>query len=97
MDTAELADGIEAALEAASTLERREASARYLKTGLRVVGERHPMISKALSWALRVLGTVEPGAVWEFLERHEGGLAAHVKREVRAKLETGRKNPGRGG
>ncbi len=61
----------------------------------RVVEERHPMITKALSWALRELGKVEPGPVVEFLEAHEEELAAHVKRELRAKLETGRKNPTR--
>jgi 3-methyladenine DNA glycosylase AlkD len=91
-----------AAVVATTGLNRRTKGAtgdvgRTLAVCERVVGDRHPMISKALSWALRVLGAVEPGAVWAFLELHEGELAAHVKREVRAKLETGRKSPRRGG
>ncbi len=69
---------------------------RTLAVCERVVTERHSMITKALSWALRELGKVKPEPVIEFLELHDGELAAHVKREVRAKLETGRKNPGRG-
>lgn len=68
-------------------------AARTLAVCERVVSDHHPMITKALSWALRELGKREPGAVIEFLETHDGELAAHVKREVRAKLETGRKNP----
>ena len=82
MNTAELADGIEAGLEAASTPERREAGAAYIKTGLRVIGTATPPMR---------------AVVREFLGRHDGELAAHVKREVRAKLETGRKNPKRAG
>lgn len=68
---------------------------RTLAVCERVVAEKHPMITKALSWALREMGKVEPEPVIRFLEEHEGELAAHVKREVRAKLETGRKNPRR--
>jgi 3-methyladenine DNA glycosylase AlkD len=51
------------------------------------------MVVKALSWALRELVVHDPQAVEAFLQKHEGDLAARVKREVRNKLTTGLKNP----
>ena len=54
------------------------------------------MVVKALSWALRSLVEHDPDAVRAFLAEHDDVLAARVKREVRNKLETGRKNPRRG-
>lgn len=51
-----------------------------------------PMVAKALSWALRSLVGVDRTAVREFLKVHETHLPALVRREVRNKLETGRKN-----
>ena len=51
------------------------------------------MVVKALSWALRELVVHDPDAVCRFLDEHEAALAARVKREVRNKLTTGRKNP----
>src|SRR5262249_31164529 len=51
------------------------------------------MVVKALSWALRALALHEPRAVRAFLREHDGELQARVRREVRNKLDTGRKNP----
>ena len=48
------------------------------------------MVVKALSWALRELAKREPAAVRAFLD--ERPLHPRVVREVRRKLETGRKN-----
>lgn len=57
--------------------------------------DRDPMVAKALSWALRELAKREPAAVRRFLAERSGALPALVLREVRNKLETGLKNPGR--
>jgi 3-methyladenine DNA glycosylase AlkD len=59
--------------------------------------DRDPMVYKALSWALRELSKRDPEAVRRFLSERSGALAATVLREVRNKLETGLKNPGRRG
>lgn len=56
-----------------------------------LVEDRDPMVVKALSWALRALAVRDPDAVRSFLERNESRLARLVVREVRNKLETGRK------
>jgi 3-methyladenine DNA glycosylase AlkD len=53
------------------------------------------MVTKAMSWALRELSKREPAAVRRYLAARSGALAALVRREVRNKLETGLKNPGR--
>jgi len=58
-----------------------------------LVADYDDMIVKALSWALRMLAPWDPDAVWAFLTEYEDVLAARIKREVRNKLETGRKNP----
>jgi hypothetical protein len=50
------------------------------------------MVGKGLSWALRALVAHDPRAVRGFLAKHDDVLAARVKREVRNKLETGRKS-----
>jgi 3-methyladenine DNA glycosylase AlkD len=60
-------------------------------------GDRDPMVVKALSWALRELARREPAAVRGYLAGRSGTLAALVLREVRNKLDTGLKNPGRRG
>ena len=60
-----------------------------------LVTDREPMVAKGMSWALRALIAVDPGRVQGFLKHHEEDLPALVKREVRNKLETGRKNPKR--
>jgi 3-methyladenine DNA glycosylase AlkD len=57
--------------------------------------DRDPMVTKALSWALRELSKRDPDAVRGFLAARSGALAALVLREVRNKLETGLKNPGK--
>ncbi len=62
----------------------------------RLVDDRDDMVVKALSWALRALAVRDPGAVRAFLADHGDAVAARVRREVRAKLDTGLKNPGRG-
>lgn len=61
-----------------------------------LVADRDDMVVKALSWALRDLSKRDRRAVERFLAKHEEVLAARVKREVRCKLETGRKSPRRG-
>jgi 3-methyladenine DNA glycosylase AlkD len=55
--------------------------------------DRDDMVSKALSWALRALVPHDRAAVEVFLASHAAALPARVKREVGAKLLTGRKNP----
>lgn len=68
-------------------------AARTLDICARVGGDRDPMVAKGLSWALRSLAPVDPEAVRIFVEEHEEGLPALVRREVTNKLSTGRKNP----
>jgi hypothetical protein len=58
-----------------------------------VKGDSDDMVVKALSWALRELARKDPQAVRAFLHRNKDRLAARVLREVRNKLETGRKYP----
>jgi 3-methyladenine DNA glycosylase AlkD len=58
-----------------------------------LVADHDDMVVKAMSWALRELVVHDPGAVREFLARHDALLAARVKREVTNKLTTGLKNP----
>lgn len=65
--------------------------ARTLRVCQRLAGDNDPMVAKALSWALRTLVRVETGAVGAFLASHQDVLPALVLREVRTKLETGRK------
>ena len=60
-----------------------------------LAGDQDDMVAKALSWALRELVVHDAGAVMEFLDEHDKVLAALVKREVKNKLNTGLKNPGR--
>jgi 3-methyladenine DNA glycosylase AlkD len=59
------------------------------------VDDPDDMVVKALSWALRELVVHDPRAVRRFLAAYEERLAARVLREVRNKLETGLKTPGR--
>lgn len=60
--------------------------------------DRDDMVVKALSWALRELSKRDPRAVKAFLASEDERLAARVRREVRNKLQTGRKSgrPARG-
>jgi 3-methyladenine DNA glycosylase AlkD len=66
-------------------------SARTLDICWRLAEDSDPMVVKALSWALRELVAWDPGAVRKFLDTNDSVLAATVRREVRNKLETGRK------
>lgn len=58
----------------------------------KVIDAREDLIIKALSWALRELSKVDKPAVENFLEKHWDRLHPRVRREVTAKLETGRKD-----
>jgi 3-methyladenine DNA glycosylase AlkD len=58
----------------------------------RVREERHPMITKAVSWALREMIKSHPDRVAAYLEENREVLAAHVVREVNNKLRTGLKS-----
>jgi 3-methyladenine DNA glycosylase AlkD len=65
---------------------------RTLDICARLASDHDDMVVKALSWALRELVIWDPDAVRDFLDTHHDVLAARVRREVRTKLETGRKN-----
>lgn len=54
--------------------------------------DRDDMVVKALSWALRALGTRERAQVEQFLSDYRDNLAARVIREVNNKLTTGLKS-----
>ncbi len=58
-----------------------------------LVHDSEPMVAKGLSWALRTLIAVDRKGVQGFLEKHEESLPPLVRREVRTKLKTGKKNP----
>ena len=60
-----------------------------------LAGDKDDMVAKGMSWALRDLLKRDRQAVERFLIEHEGELPALVRREVRCKLTTGRKNPPR--
>jgi 3-methyladenine DNA glycosylase AlkD len=60
-----------------------------------LVADRHDLVVKALSWALRELAKRDPASVRLFLSSHRDKLAARVIREVNNKLATGLKNPSR--
>lgn len=55
--------------------------------------DRDDMVVKACSWALRELCARDRAAVRAFVRKHEKMLSPRVLREVRNKLESGRKNP----
>jgi len=57
----------------------------------RLAADRDDMVVKALSCALRGLVVWDPDGVRSFLDARGDVLAARVRREVRNKLETGRK------
>ena len=54
--------------------------------------EGEARITKAVSWALRELSKSHPDRVSVYLDENEGVLVRHVVRELRNKLETGRKD-----
>jgi 3-methyladenine DNA glycosylase AlkD len=55
--------------------------------------DRDPMVTKAMSWALRELAERDPRAVRDYLAARKEVLPAIVLREVTNKLKTGVKNP----
>lgn len=57
-----------------------------------VRAERDPMITKAVSWALRELAVASPEATERYLEQRSDELPAVAVRETRNKLRTGRKS-----
>jgi 3-methyladenine DNA glycosylase AlkD len=57
-----------------------------------VRAERDPMITKAVSWALRELAVAAPHTAEEYLERRADELPAIAIRETRNKLRTGKKS-----
>lgn len=59
----------------------------------RVVDDKHPMVAKGLSWALRAVVQHDRTGVDDFLGRYADRLPAIVRREVRNKLDTGLKTP----
>ena len=64
---------------------------RTLKICRLVAQDRDDMVAKALSWALRELAKRETEPVVEFINQNENILPKRVIREVRRKIETGRK------
>lgn len=66
---------------------------RTLRICSLVAEDRDEVVVKALSWALRALVERDPDAVRQFIEENKARLPSLVRREVRNKLETGRKNP----
>lgn len=64
---------------------------RTLRLCRALVDDRDDMVVKALSWALRELAKREPASVARFIRDEECRLASRVSREVKTKLETGRK------
>ena len=70
-------------------------SRRTVALCARLVRDRDDMVVKAMSWALRELAKRDAAAARDFIARFDERLAARVKREVRSKLTTGRKNSSR--
>jgi 3-methyladenine DNA glycosylase AlkD len=68
---------------------------RTLQVCRALVHDHDDMIVKAMSWALRELVVHDAEAVRAFLDEYDAVLAARVKREVKNKVQTGLKNPGR--
>ncbi len=66
--------------------------ARTLMICQMLVSDNSIMVQKAISWALRMLVSWDRKAVERFLANNETKTSARVKREVRRKLTTGKKN-----
>ena len=67
-------------------------STRTLMVCQLLVSDKSVMVQKAISWALRMLVSWDRKAVKQFLSDNESKTTARVKREVRRKLTTGKKN-----
>jgi hypothetical protein len=57
-----------------------------------LLADRHDLVQKAVSWALRELAKREPESVRRFLDANRNRTSARVRREVENKLATGRKH-----
>ncbi|MGD2121807.1 MAG: DNA alkylation repair protein [Gemmatimonadota bacterium] len=68
-------------------------SPRTLMICEKLAADEEPMVVKGLSWALRALIPIDRVGVESFLQDYDDMLPALVKREVRNKLRTGKKNP----
>lgn len=85
------------ALASAVSLNRRTSGStgdapRTLRVCQALAADKHPLVIKAVSWALRSVIYHDAAAVRAFLDDHQAVLAPLVLREVRTKLTTGRKN-----
>jgi len=58
----------------------------------RLLDERDPMITKAISWSLRQMTRHQASLVEAYVDSRADRLAALPRREVRNKLRTGRKS-----
>lgn len=58
----------------------------------RLIDERDPMITKAVSWSLRQMTKHQAALVEDYLAKRGDRIAALPRREVRNKLRTGRKS-----
>lgn len=56
-----------------------------------LTAERDKLITKAVSWVLREAVKRHASAIAAYLDGHRSELAPHIVREVRKKLETGKK------
>ena len=65
---------------------------RTLKICSKVLGDKDVMVVKALSWALRELAKRDKDSVQDFIDRNKEQLRPKILREVRRKIETGKKN-----
>jgi len=65
---------------------------RTLRICKMLVSDYDDMVVKAMSWALRELSKSDKQAVIEFLNENTSVLHSKVKREVKTKLTTGKKN-----
>jgi 3-methyladenine DNA glycosylase AlkD len=54
--------------------------------------DKHPMITKAVSWAIRTLIKEHKSEVATYMEKNNSVLAKHIVREVNNKLTSGLKN-----
>jgi 3-methyladenine DNA glycosylase AlkD len=70
----------------------RDSTNRTLAVCQMLMSDRDDMVVKAMSWALRRLGTVDPEASGNFINQHKQQLASRIVREVSRKLESGRKD-----
>lgn len=65
---------------------------RTLMICRKALTDRDDMVVKAVSWALRELSKTDKKAVEKFMDEYREQLHPRVRREVTAKLLTGRKN-----